>query len=394
MSKTPLLGIDIGTSKLCVGVFQNDKIEIIPNVMGNRTTPSYVSFSDKENLVGDRAKHQIYKYASNTLFSMKRLIGCKFEDYDIQNMIQYYPFKVIKDNNSKRIKVEINIGGEKKQFFVEEILEMELLKIKKEVNEYLGKEIKDIIIGVPNSFNFIQRKIIKETASKCGLNCIRVVGEPNLVSLLYTFNQPKNEKEENILIFDLGAGFLSVSVISIENLIIEVKSVNGLSNLGGEDFDNYLIGYCLNEIKSKKGVDKMKIMNNPRALRMLREECERAKIRLSFSTKTVIDIIEFMDGEDLTIEITRDKFEDLCKYLFRKCLIPIGDVLNDSKMCKSQIDKIILTGGSSKIPKIKSMIREYFNGFNNIVQQYPDDIVSSGAAIQGAIISKIYHKKN
>ena len=389
MSKTPLLGIDIGTSKLCVGVFQNDKIEIIPNVMGNRTTPSYVSFSDKENLVGDRAKHQIYKYASNTLFSMKRLIGCKFEDYDIQNMIQYYPFKVIKDNNSKRIKVEINIGGEKKQFFVEEIIEMELLKLKEEANEYLGKEIKDIIIGVPNSFNFIQRKIIKETASKCGLNCIRIVGEPNLSSLLYAFNQQINI-EENILIFDFGAGFLSVSVISIENLIIEVQSVGGLSHLGGEDFDNKLIEYCLNEFKSKKGVDKMNIINNPRALRRLRTECEKAKKILSSSTKTIIEIFNLMDGEDLIIEITRDIFEDLCIDLFKKCLIPIENVLKDANMNKSQIDTIILTGGSSRIPKIQELIREYFDGSNIIKQLNSDEVVSSGASIRAAIMSGIH----
>ena len=393
MSNTPLIGIDLGTSKFCAAIFQKDKIEIIPNDIGERTTPSYVAFTDKENLVGDTAKNQMHRNASNTLFSIKRLIGRKFEDNDIQNMIKYYPFKIIKDEHSERIKIEININNEKKQFFVEEILEMEMLKIKEEVSKYLGKEIKDIIIGVPNSFTFMQRKIIKEAASKCGLNCIRVVGESNLSSLSHAFNQQIDKMEENILIFDFGAGFLNVSVTSNEDGLIEIKSVNGLSNLGGEDFDNKLIEYCLNEFKSKKGVDKMNIMNNPRALRRLRTECEKAKKILSSCTKTVAEIFDLMDGKDLIIEITRDIFEDLCIDLFKKCLIPIENVLKDANMNKSQIDTIILTGGSSRIPKIQSMIKEYFNGFDDIIQLNSDEVVSSGAAIQTAIISNIHHKK-
>ena len=278
----------------------------------------------------------------------------------------------------------------KKELFIEEILKMELLQIKKNADKYLGKGIKDIIIGVPNSFNFFQRQLIKEVATNCELNCIRVIGESNLASLLYTFNQSNYKNEENILIFDLGAGFLNISVIALEDLLIEVKSVSGLSNIGGDDFDNRLIEYCINEFKSKKGVD---IIKNPKALIRLRKECEKAKKILSSATKTFIELYELMSGEDLIIEITRDKFEDLCIDLFQKCLLPIETALKDSEMNKYQINTIILSGGSSRIPKIQTMIKEYFDGNHIIKQLNSDEIVSSGAAIQAAIMSNIRHTK-
>ena len=386
MSKAPAIGIDLGTTYSCVGVWQNGKVDIIPNDMGERTTPSYVAFTDTERLVGDAAKNQITRNPTNTVFDAKRLIGRKYEDREVQEDIKLWPFKVVKDPKSDRPQVVINYQKQEKKFFAEEISAMVLQKLKKTAEDFLGKDVKDAIVTVPAYFNDSQRQATKDAGTISGLNVLRIINEPTAAAIAYGLDKQANKKEENVLIFDLGGGTFDVSLLSLEEGLFEVKATNGNTHLGGEDFDNRLVEYCAGEFRRKTSID---IKNNAKALRRVRASCEKAKRALSAATQATVDIDALMDGEDLNVVITRSKFEDLCMDLFKKCMPPLENVLKDAKMSKSQIDEVVLVGGSTRIPKIQSMVQEFFNGKEPNKGINPDEAVAYGAAVQAAIMTNV-----
>ena len=386
MSKAPAIGIDLGTTYSCVGVWQNGKVDIIPNDMGERTTPSYVAFTDSERLVGDAAKNQITRNPTNTVFDAKRLIGRKFEDREVQEDIKLWPFKVVKDPKSDRPQVQITYQKQEKKFFAEEISAMVLQKLKQTATDFLGKEVKDAIVTVPAYFNDSQRQATKDAGTISGLNVLRIINEPTAAAIAYGLDKQTGKKEENVLIFDLGGGTFDVSLLALEDGLFEVKATNGNTHLGGEDFDNRLVEYCAGEFRRKTSID---IKKNAKALRRVRAACEKAKRALSAATQATVDIDALMDGEDLNVVITRSKFEDLCMDLFKKCMPPLECVLKDAKMSKSQIDEVVLVGGSTRIPKIQSMVQEFFNGKEPNKGINPDEAVAYGAAVQAAIMTNV-----
>ena len=385
MSKAPAIGIDLGTTYSCVGVWMNGKVEIIPNDMGERTTPSYVAFTETERLVGDAAKNQITRNPTNTVFDAKRLIGRKFEDREVQDDMKLWPFKVIKDNKSDRPQIVVKFKGEEKKFFAEEISAMVLQKLKQTATDYLGKEVKDAIVTVPAYFNDSQRQATKDAGTISGLNVLRIINEPTAAAIAYGLDK-KYKNERNVLIFDLGGGTFDVSLLSLEEGLFEVKATNGHTHLGGEDFDNRLVEYCAGEFRRKTSID---LKSNAKALRRVRAACEKAKRALSAATQATVDIDALMDGQDLNVTITRSKFEDLCIDLFKKCIPPLENVLKDSKLSKSEIHEVVLVGGSTRIPKIVSMVQEFFNGKEPNKSINPDEAVAYGAAVQAAVITNV-----
>ena len=385
MSKAPAIGIDLGTTYSCVGVWQNGKVDIVPNDMGERTTPSYVAFTDSERLVGDTAKKQITRNPTNTVFDAKRLIGRKYEDREVQDDMKLWPFKVVKDMKSDRPQVCIKYQKQEKKFFAEEISAMVLQKLKQTASDFLGKEVKDAIITVPAYFNDSQRQATKDAGTISGLNVLRIINEPTAAAIAYGLDK-KYKDEKNVLIFDLGGGTFDVSLLTLEDGLFEVKATNGNTHLGGEDFDNRLVEYCASEFRRKTSID---IKTNAKALRRVRASCEKAKRALSAATQATVDIDALMDGEDLNVVITRSKFEDLCMDLFKKCMPPLESVLRDSKMSKSQINDVVLVGGSTRIPKIQQMVQEFFNGKEPNKSINPDEAVAYGAAVQAAIITNV-----
>jgi len=386
MSKAPAIGIDLGTTYSCVGVWQNGKVDIIPNDMGERTTPSYVAFTDTERLVGDAAKNQITRNPTNTVFDAKRLIGRKYEEREVQDDIKLWPFKVVKDPKSDRPQIVVTYQKQEKKFFAEEISAMVLQKLKKTADDFLGKEVKDAIVTVPAYFNDSQRQATKDAGTISGLNVLRIINEPTAAAIAYGLDKQAGKKEENVLIFDLGGGTFDVSLLSLEDGLFEVKATNGNTHLGGEDFDNRLVEYCAGEFKRKTSID---IKKNAKALRRVRASCEKAKRALSAATQATVDIDALMDGEDLNVVITRSKFEDLCMDLFKKCMPPLENVIKDAKMSKSQIDEVVLVGGSTRIPKIQQMVQEFFNGKEPNKGINPDEAVAYGAAVQAAIMTNV-----
>ena len=381
----PAIGIDLGTTYSCVGVWQNGKVEIIPNTMGERTTPSYVAFTDNERLVGDAAKNQITRNPLNTVFDAKRLIGRKYNDREVQEDIKLWPFKVIKDSKSDRPQIVVTYQKQEKKFFAEEISAMVLQHLKQTATDYIGKEVKDAIITVPAYFNDSQRQATKDAGQIAGINVVRIINEPTAASIAYGLDK-KFKNERNVLIFDLGGGTFDVSLLSLEEGLFEVKATNGHTHLGGEDFDNRLVEYCANEFRRKTGLD---IKGNPKALRRVRAQCEKAKRALSASTQTNVEVDGLLDGEDLSVTITRSKFEDLCMDLFKKCIPPLDNVLRDAKMSKSEVNDVVLVGGSTRIPKICQMVQDYFNGKEPNKSINPDEAVAYGAAVQAAVVSNV-----
>merc|ERR1712198_596359 len=381
MAKRVAVGIDLGTTYSCVGTFQHGKVEIIANDQGNRTTPSYVAFTDTERLIGDAAKNQVAMNPNNTIFDAKRLIGRKFNDSTVQSDRKHWPFHVVEQNSLPRLKVEYQ--SEEKTFTPEEISSMVLVKMKETAEAYLGTSVNEAVITVPAYFNDSQRQATKDAGVIAGLNVLRIINEPTAAAIAYGLDKKKGSGESNVLIFDLGGGTFDVSILSIDDGIFEVKSTAGDTHLGGEDFDNRMVDHFVQEFKRKHKKD---LTGNKRALRRLRTACERAKRTLSASAQASIEIDSLFDGIDFYTSITRARFEELCSDLFKATLDPVEKALRDAKLDKSSIHDIVLVGGSTRIPKIQKLLQDFFNGKELNKSINPDEAVAYGAAVQAAIL--------
>ncbi|KFH46699.1 Heat shock 70 kDa protein-like protein [Hapsidospora chrysogenum ATCC 11550] len=377
----PAVGIDLGTTYSCVGIFREDRCDIIANDQGNRTTPSFVAFTDTERLIGDAAKNQVAMNPTNTVFDAKRLIGRKFSDAEVQSDMKHFPFKII-DKGGKPV-IQVEFKGEEKTFTPEEISSMVLTKMRETAEAYLGGTVNNAVVTVPAYFNDSQRQATKDAGLIAGLNVLRIINEPTAAAIAYGLDR-KVDGERNVLIFDLGGGTFDVSLLTIEEGIFEVKSTAGDTHLGGEDFDNRLVNHFVNEFKRKHKKD---LSSNARALRRLRTACERAKRTLSSSAQTSIEIDSLFEGIDFYTSITRARFEELCQDLFRSTVQPVDRVLSDAKIDKSQVHEIVLVGGSTRIPRIQKLISDYFNGKEPNKSINPDEAVAYGAAVQAAILS-------
>src|SRR5271170_175701 len=375
------IGIDLGTTYSCVAVWQNDRVEVIANDQGNRTTPSYVAFTDSERLIGDAAKNQVAMNPHNTVFDAKRLIGRRFADAEVQADMKHWPFKVL-DKGGKPV-IQVEYKGEQKTFTPEEVSSMVLTKMRETAEAYLGAATKNAVITVPAYFNDSQRQATKDAGLIAGLNVLRIINEPTAAAIAYGLDK-KTQGEKNVLIFDLGGGTFDVSLLTIEEGIFEVKATAGDTHLGGEDFDNRLVNHFVQEFKRKHKKD---LSTNARALRRLRTACERAKRTLSSSAQTSIEIDSLFEGIDFYTSITRARFEELCQDLFRSTMDPVEKVLRDSKIDKASVDEIVLVGGSTRIPRIQKLVSDFFNGKEPNKSINPDEAVAYGAAVQAAIFS-------
>lgn len=375
-------GCDLGTCYSCVGVWQNGRVEILANDQGNRVTPSTVAFTDSERLLGDAAKNQASGNPKNTVYDAKRLIGRKFSDPTVQNDMKHWGFKVVDDGNDKPM-ICVQYKGEDKKFYPEEISAMVLQKMKETVESYVGEEVTDVVITVPAYFGDSQRQATKDAGRIAGLNVLRIINEPTAAAIAYGMDN-KSSKEKNILIFDLGGGTFDVTVLAVEEGIFEVKATAGDSHLGGEDVDNRLVEHFAQEFKRKHKHD---ITGNARAMRRLRTACERAKRTLSSSSETTIELDALYEGIDFNSTIRRARFEELCTDLFRSTIDTVEKVLRDAQLGKGDIDEIVLVGGSTRIPKIQSLLSEFFNGKELCKSVNPDEAVAFGAAVQAAILN-------
>jgi len=383
MAKKTAVGIDLGTTYSCVGVWKNDGVEIIANDQGNRTTPSYVAFTDSERLIGDAAKNQVARNPENTVFDAKRLIGRKYADPTVQSDIKLWPFKVSAGTGDKPI-IEVHYMGEDKKFHAEEISSMILVKMKETAEAYLGTKITDAVVTVPAYFNDSQRQATKDAGAIAGLNVLRIINEPTAAAIAYGLDK-KASGERNVLIYDMGGGTFDVSLLTIEDGIFEVKATAGDTHLGGEDFDNRVVDFCLQDFKRKnRGKD---LAGNQRAIRRLRTQCERAKRTLSSSTQATIEIDSLFDGIDYSCTLSRARFEELCMDYFRNSMTPVEKALKDSGIDKKNVHDVVLVGGSTRIPKVQQLIQEFFNGKEPNRSINPDEAVAYGAAVQAAILT-------
>ena len=375
------IGIDLGTTYSCVGVFRHNRVDIIANDMGNRTTPSYVAFTDDERLVGESAKNQASLNPTNTVFDAKRMIGRKFSDPIIQKDMQHWPFKVIQ-GDSDRPQIQIQWKGQTKQFYAEEISAMVLSKMKEVAETQLTEKVKDAVITVPAYFNDSQRQSTIDAGIIAGLNVLRIINEPTAAAIAFGLNE-RSDKERHVLIFDLGGGTFDVSLLDIDGGMFEVKATAGDTHLGGEDFDNRMVNYFADRFQKKFKCD---LRQSPRALRTLRTACERAKRTLSAATTASIVCDSLYDGHDFMDNISRAMFENLNDDLFRSTINPVSQVLKDANMSKSDITDIVLVGGSSRIPRVQQLLQEFFNGKKPCRGVDPDEAVAYGAAVQAAIL--------
>ncbi|EFN86984.1 Heat shock 70 kDa protein cognate 4 [Harpegnathos saltator] len=353
---SPAIGIDLGTTYSCVGVFRHGKVEIIANDQGNRTTPSYVAFTEAERLIGDAAKNQVAMNPTNTIFDAKRLIGRRFDDPSVQSDMKHWPFAVVDDNGKPKIRLRYKA--------------------------YLGATVTDAVITVPAYFNDSQRQATKDAGAIAGLNVLRIINEPTAAAIAYGLDK-KGRGERSVLIFDLGGGTFDVSILTIDDGIFEVKATAGDTHLGGEDFDNRLVTYFAREFARKYKKD---LTRNKRSLRRLRTACERAKRTLSSSTQANLEIDALLDGVDFYTSITRARFEELNQDLFKSTLEPVGKALLDAKMDKSKVHDIVLVGGSTRIPRVQKLLQDFFNDKELNKSINPDEAVAYGAAVQAAIL--------
>lgn len=377
------IGIDLGTTYSCVGVWQNDRVEIIANDQGNRTTPSYVAFTDTERLIGDAAKNQAAMNPVNTVFDAKRLIGRKFSDASVQSDMKHWPFKVV-DSGDGKPRVQVEFKGEAKRFQPEEVSAMVLSKMRAVAEAHVGKEVRRAVVTVPAYFNDSQRQATKDAGAIAGLDVIRILNEPTAAAIAYGLDKGAGATERNVLIFDLGGGTFDVSLLAMDGGVFEVQATAGDTHLGGEDFDNRLVSHFVEEFKRKNKRDPS---SNPRALRRLRTACERAKRALSSAAHTTVEIDAFFEGVDFYTSITRARFEELCGDLFRGTLAPVEKVLADAKVDKRSVHDVVMVGGSTRIPKVQQLVSDFFGGkaLNNSIN--PDEAVAHGAAVQAAILT-------
>merc|ERR1712057_139300 len=342
------IGIDLGTTYSCVGVYKNGRVEIIANDQGNRITPSYVAFTDKERLTGDSAKNQASSNPLRTVYDVKRLIGRNFGDRSVQKDKKLVSYNIVSKEGKPYVSVEMKEGEKAKVFSPEEISAMILTKMKETAEAFLGRAVKNAVVTVPAYFNDAQRQSTKDAGTIAGLNVARIINEPTAAAIAYGLDK-KDQGERNVLIFDLGGGTFDVSLLSIEDGIFEVKATNGHTHLGGEDFDNVLVDYCMSQFKKQTGHD---IRANARAMRRLRTQCEKTKRILSAAHASEIYCEALAEGEDFSLQLSRAKFEELCLPLFRKCMPPVENVLKDADIGKGQVHEIVLVGGSTRVPKI------------------------------------------
>lgn len=376
-----VIGIDLGTTYSCVGVYKNGNVEIIANDQGNRITPSWVAFTDTERLIGEAAKNQAALNAERTIFDVKRLIGRKFDDPEVQRDKKLLPYKIVNKDGKPYIQVKIK-DGEVKVFSPEEISAMILQKMKQTAESYLGKEIRSAVITVPAYFNDAQRQATKDAGTIAGLNVARIINEPTAAAIAYGLD--KKSKEMNILVFDLGGGTFDVSILSLDNGVFEVLATSGDTHLGGEDFDHRIMDYFVKLIKKKYKKD---ISNDKKALGKLRKECERAKRALSSQHQVRVEVESLFGGIDFSEPLTRARFEELNMDLFKKTMGPVKQALMDAGLEKTDIQEIVLVGGSTRIPKVQQLLKDFFDGKEPSKGINPDEAVAYGAAVQGGILS-------
>merc|ERR1711931_180887 len=375
-----VIGIDLGTTYSCVGAYKEGRVEIIANDQGNRITPSYVAFNEEERLIGDSAKNQLTSNPKNTIFDVKRLIGRTWSEKSVQNDIKFFPFSVVEKRGKPLVQAKVQ--GKDQTFTPEEISAMVLTKMKETAEAYLGKKVTHAVVTVPAYFNDAQRQATKDAGTIAGLNVMRIINEPTAAAIAYGMD--KKDGEKNILVFDLGGGTFDVSLLTIDNGVFEVVATNGDTHLGGEDFDQRVMDHFIKLFKKKFGKD---IRKNNRAVQKLRREVEKAKRTLSSQHQARIEIESFYEGEDFAETITRAKFEELNMDLFRSTMKPVQKVLEDSDLKKNEIDEIVLVGGSTRIPKVQMLVKEFFNGKEPSRGINPDEAVAYGAAVQGGVLS-------
>ena len=375
----PVIGIDLGTTYSCVGIFKNGRVEIIPNELGNRITPSFVAFTDEERLVGEAAKNQASLNPKRSIYVVKRLIGRKFDDKEVQRDVKWLPYDVVSKAGKPYVSVEMPGVGQK-QLSPEEVSAMVLTKMKEIAENYLGQDVKYAVVTVPAYFNDAQRQATKDAGTISGLEVLRIINEPSAAAIAYGLEK---KEEKNIIVFDLGGGTFDVSLLTIDNGVFEVLATAGDTHLGGEDFDQRVTEHFVKSFKKKEGVD---IKSDSRALQKLKAEVEKAKRDLSSVQSVKIYIEGLIDGKDFEENLTRAKFEELCNDLFKNTLKPVETVLDDAGLKKSEVDEIVLVGGSTRIPKIQKLIKDFFNGKEPNRGINPDEAVAYGAAVQGGIL--------
>ena len=375
------VGIDLGTTYSAVAVMQGGHVDVIANDQGNRTTPSFVAFTKTERLVGESAKSQVAMNPENTIYDSKRLIGCKFSDPAVQKDIKHFSFEVAAGASGECIiKTHTCPDEEAKTHTPEQIAAAILSKMANTASDYLGSQVTDVVVTVPAYFNDSQRQATKDAGVIAGLNVLRIVNEPTAAAMAYGLDSADSQ---NVLIFDCGGGTFDVSILNIDDGVFEVKATAGNTHLGGEDFDNQVVQHFVEEIRRKLKKD---VTQSARAMRRLRTACERAKRTLSTSTSASIELDGIIEGEDFYSTLTRARFESLCDSLFRQCLDPVDRVLRDAKLSKGDIGDIVLVGGSTRIPKLQTMLSNYFNGKSLCKSVNPDEAVAYGAAVQAAIL--------
>ena len=378
--ETTCIGIDLGTTYSCVGVWLNDRVEIIPNDQGNRTTPSYVAFTESERLTGEAAKNQVARNPENTVFDAKRLIGRQFADPVVASDMKLWPFRVVPGPEDKP-QVIVNYKGEEKKFYAEEVSSMVLSYLKETAEAFLGRPVKNAVITCPAYFNDSQRQATKDAGVIAGLDVKRIINEPIAAAIAYGLD--KRGGEQNVLIFDLGGGTFDVSLLAIDDGIFEVKASSGNTHLGGKDFDNRMVEYCSEEFKKQNGID---LKENHRALTRLRTSCERVKRTLSSATQASMEFDSLHEGVDYFTTFTRAKFEELNMDMFNSCIDSVEQVLRDASLDKNQVHEVVMVGGSTRIPKVQQLVTDFFNGKELCRSINPDEAVAYGAAVQGAIL--------